>query len=272
MEVKQEQNLCPIEECKVKTEFIDFPNVSVPSSLKTDIQEDQYVDDSISNDTKSYFVDGCPSDHLNMGITVEDIKLKEDKAELVQIEDVMEIKDEIKQEVGEYDKESQLSTSISIEDVKDEPPKGEDCSGFLEKSKMKIKTLPEFTRNKERCLSQLTEELLCAICNKQFFRKDDLKKHLQGHIKPFPCDICFKSFSRNSGLQVHKRSHTEKPYQCDICFKSFSQPGSMRGHRKLHTGEKTHEHQCVICFKSFSKLHHLNAHNEGAHWRDTLSM
>ncbi|XP_072380081.1 uncharacterized protein [Diabrotica undecimpunctata] len=288
MEVKQEQPLCPIEECVVKTEFIGFPKVSVHSSLKTEIQEDQYVEDSIKNDTKSYFVDGCPSDHLNMDITVEDIKLEEDKAELVQIGDVMEIKHEIKQEVGEYDKESQLFTPIKLEDVKDEPPKGEDCSGFVEGNKMEvIKTSPELAFNKEQYLGQFTEEFLCEICYKQFSLMKDLQKHVKVHNKPYSCHICFKMFSRKGSLRIHMRTHDgkkpyqceiclktfsqswevenhmpthtgKKPYQCEICFKSFSRPNNLRNHRKLHTGEKPY--QCRTCFKSFIRLDDLKKH------------
>ncbi|XP_072380082.1 uncharacterized protein [Diabrotica undecimpunctata] len=263
MEVKQEQPLCPIEECVVKTEFIGFPKVSVHSSLKTEIQEDQYVEDSIKNDTKSYFVDGCPSDHLNMDITVEDIKLEEDKAELVQIGDVMEIKHEIKQEVGEYDKESQLFTPIKLEDVKDEPPKGEDCSDSLEKNRMEIiKTLPERLSNKKRVEKHSGKQSYeCETCLKSFSRRYALKVHSRTHTgeKPYNCKICFKSFSQSCDVKNHMTMHTgEKPYQCEICLTSFTRSGSLKQHIRLHTGEKPY--QCKICLKFFTQSNNVNKH------------
>uniref|UniRef100_A0A6P7GLC1 Uncharacterized protein LOC114338183 isoform X2 n=1 Tax=Diabrotica virgifera virgifera TaxID=50390 RepID=A0A6P7GLC1_DIAVI len=90
MEVKQEQDIFPVEGCEMKTEVIDFPNVSFHSFVKTEIKEedDQYVADSLNNDTKNFLVNGCSSNQLNMDISVGDIKLEEeeDKPELVQIE------------------------------------------------------------------------------------------------------------------------------------------------------------------------------------------
>uniref|UniRef100_A0A6P7H0M4 Uncharacterized protein LOC114342980 isoform X4 n=1 Tax=Diabrotica virgifera virgifera TaxID=50390 RepID=A0A6P7H0M4_DIAVI len=168
MEVKQEQDILPVEGCEMKTEFMDFPNVSFHSSVKTEIKEDHYVAvaDSLNNDTKTYFVND--SNRLNMDISVGGIKVEEeeeeDKAELVQIENVMELKREIKQE------------EITVEDVKDESPEGEDSSDFLENKMGMIQTLPALTPDKERHLSQHSEENLCGICNKQFSRKDAFKK------------------------------------------------------------------------------------------------
>ena len=99
----------------------------------------------------------------------------------------------------------------------------------------------------------------CAVCNKAFSRKDNLKRHLK---------------------QKHPDLPAECPqYSCDICSKSFRYQGNLLKHQKLHTPTWT----CGICgrsgFKTSAELfHHENQFHGGnrpqcrsrGQWEDPL--
>merc|ERR1719167_201267 len=80
----------------------------------------------------------------------------------------------------------------------------------------------------------------CDLCEKSFFKINDLKYHQRVHmsIKPYVCSTCDKKFSHISHYYRHRRIHTgEKPYKCDICGRSFNQSNAMKSHRKIHFRE-----------------------------------
>jgi len=81
----------------------------------------------------------------------------------------------------------------------------------------------------------------CDLCDKTFFKVNDLKYHKRVHlsIKPYVCSTCGKKFSHVSHYYRHKRIHTgAKPYTCDVCSKSFNQSNAMKSHRKTHFREE----------------------------------
>eukprot|EP00092_Neocalanus_flemingeri_P019464 GFUD01021085.1.p1 GENE.GFUD01021085.1~~GFUD01021085.1.p1 ORF type:complete len:738 (+),score=141.93 GFUD01021085.1:51-2264(+) len=81
----------------------------------------------------------------------------------------------------------------------------------------------------------------CDLCDKSFFKVNDLKYHKRVHlsIKPYVCSICGKKFSHVSHFYRHERIHTgEKPYKCDVCSKSFNQSNALKSHRKTHFREE----------------------------------
>jgi len=80
----------------------------------------------------------------------------------------------------------------------------------------------------------------CDLCEKAFFKVNDLKYHRRVHlsIKPYVCSDCGKTFSHVSHYHRHRRIHTGvKPYSCDVCNKSFNQSNAMKSHRKTHFRE-----------------------------------
>ncbi|KAL6257425.1 hypothetical protein P5V15_010997 [Pogonomyrmex californicus] len=80
---------------------------------------------------------------------------------------------------------------------------------------------------------------VCQICGKGFFRKGDLRTHLNTHLGTnfYICETCGKKFSHISNLIRHCRMHTGiKPYLCSICDKKFTQMSSLARHKQMIHG------------------------------------
>ena len=92
------------------------------------------------------------------------------------------------------------------------------------------------------------ELLRCSLCDDYFFKKSDLKRHLEDEHdsdqepeelddKPFCCPICSKCFSTKSLLSGHKKIHVPKDsqnYVCEICDKEFALKKYLNKHLKRH--------------------------------------
>ncbi|XP_066587147.1 zinc finger protein 91-like [Prorops nasuta] len=81
---------------------------------------------------------------------------------------------------------------------------------------------------------------VCQICSKGFFRKTDLRTHLNIHLGTnyCICEVCGKKFSHVSNLIRHCRMHAGvKPYPCSICGKRFTQISSLGRHKRIHDKE-----------------------------------
>ncbi|XP_037774660.1 gastrula zinc finger protein XlCGF8.2DB-like [Penaeus monodon] len=112
----------------------------------------------------------------------------------------------------------------------------------------------------------------CTYCDKKFYAKSCLTKHLKLHEsmrfssheklhrneKPYVCTLCDKRFSQNCHLKLHIRVHTgERPYHCDLCEKKFA---------ASHMNKK--RMQCSLCDKSFTTETALAHHMELLHMED----
>lgn len=49
----------------------------------------------------------------------------------------------------------------------------------------------------------------CALCSRNFRRKNDLSRHLYVHlgIRPHVCKVCSRAFSQKGSLKMHERLH-----------------------------------------------------------------
>lgn len=86
--------------------------------------------------------------------------------------------------------------------------------------------------------SQITAELSCHKCNRQFCNIKFLEQHLLSHSSdPHECPFCSKKFKHHRNLQQHIKTHSKKlKYQCDLCHNEFSCSQNLTRHvKKIHS-------------------------------------
>lgn len=103
----------------------------------------------------------------------------------------------------------------------------------------------------------------CDICGKGFRDKSGLTRHIN-HVhfrkKNFPCDLCALTFASAATRDDHRRRHTkERPYICQSCGKTFSCKASLYIHSKIHTN--VFPFKCSVCHKQFRRKQELLAHS-----------
>lgn len=141
-----------------------------------------------------------------------------------------------------------------------------------------------------KCKQTHTDILQCYICEANFTKKSNLKRHqlLHDTEKAHSCSICGKSYSTRKLMNQHiscehineqlleckvcesrfasivkLRSHvrwhgTERRYNCDLCEKAFKTANNLRDHEKVHTGDRPF--QCSICSLRFRQRGACNKH------------
>ena len=92
---------------------------------------------------------------------------------------------------------------------------------------------------KDHCRrNQMTSDLGCHKCNKQFCSMRFLEQHLLTHSQdPHECAFCNKQFKHRRTLQQHIKMHSKViKYKCDKCPKEFSSPFNLKRHvNKIHS-------------------------------------
>ncbi|KRZ74664.1 Zinc finger protein with KRAB and SCAN domains 8 [Trichinella papuae] len=110
-------------------------------------------------------------------------------------------------------------------------------------------------------------EHVCPLCQKSFYEKESLTKHMREHNGPFyTCGQCGRQFVEEALLKKHITIHTEtRHYVCNVCEKMFSRASSLSAHLPIHkTVHKRNKlYQCSSCWKAFSKLEDLQMHVDG---------
>ena len=145
----------------------------------------------------------------------------------------------------------------------------------------------------ETCRPKQENKFMCSECQKAFFTRSHLLKHINSvhrGLKPYKCNSCEQSFFHSSGLKTHiknvhegRRDHNcnacpksfstapklkrhidvvhkgHKDFKCDSCSKAFSERGILKKH--IHTVHEGHKgYKCESCSKSFSKTGDLKKH------------
>lgn len=134
-----------------------------------------------------------------------------------------------------------------------------------------------------------TRNFECSICGKSFLYQNNLKRHLDTHLrKRYKCQYCEKSYSQDHSRKLHEKEHfgevkktlrnpfatleekneTGKPstlkpnvfVTCEICKKNL-RPTSLKGHMSTH---KNDYFTCEICGKVLrvsGKREHMIRHS-----------
>lgn len=113
----------------------------------------------------------------------------------------------------------------------------------------------------------------CEYCPKAFVRELDFKNHINAHkqIKPYTCEYCGCKFIRKYNYMRHRREHHgTKKFTCDQCDKSFHRHYYLIEHRRMHTGERPFT--CTICGKSSTTKTNHNKHLKIHHSRDPFTV
>ena len=114
----------------------------------------------------------------------------------------------------------------------------------------------------------------CAICETQFTRKDNLKRHLRVHLDTpqHHCMSCNQYFSSNESLMKHDSEKHSSNHLCATCGKTFKTNHTMKRHAAMQHGilfgtpSKVTIHMCPYqeCKKQFDQktkfVDHLNIH------------
>ncbi|XP_055373796.1 protein PF3D7_1417600 [Condylostylus longicornis] len=112
----------------------------------------------------------------------------------------------------------------------------------------------------------------CEHCTKAFVREIDYKNHMNAHkqIRPYTCEYCGCKFIRKYNYLRHRREHHgQKKFSCDLCGKLFHRHYYLIEHRRIHTGERPF--LCTICGKSSTTKTNHNKHLKIHHSRDPFT-
>ncbi|KRZ06009.1 Zinc finger protein [Trichinella zimbabwensis] len=103
-------------------------------------------------------------------------------------------------------------------------------------------------------------EHVCPLCQKSFYEKESLTKHMREHNGPFyTCGQCGRQFVEEALLKKHITIHTEtRHYVCNVCEKMFSRASSLSAHLRIHSGERAYK--CKICERRFNHRFELKYH------------
>lgn len=78
----------------------------------------------------------------------------------------------------------------------------------------------------------------CKICNKDFWAKDNLQRHMKLHsdVKNYVCNLCGMAFKTSAVLRKHRLAHIH--IKCLLCDSQFTLRSDYKSHHKV---EHTHE-------------------------------
>ncbi|XP_071487338.1 uncharacterized protein [Diadema antillarum] len=125
-------------------------------------------------------------------------------------------------------------------------------------------------------LSHSGNKEVCLVCNKIFFSKAGLKRHMMTHSgeKPYVCNVCPKAYATKSGYRYHLLMHAGiRSHKCPICDRAFIMKNDLTEHIKMvhkvcAAANKPGAWRCRICDKEINSnaevVEHKNSHVEAA--------
>ena len=103
-----------------------------------------------------------------------------------------------------------------------------------------------------KMVSEQTFENICKYCSTTFNDRYKLKNYLGVHIETFMCEICDKQFARKETLKKHTEDfHVEKEvidFSCTVCDVKLSNKRNLIAHEKTHKPPSS-TNKCVLCPK-----------------------
>ncbi|EAT46893.1 AAEL001924-PA, partial [Aedes aegypti] len=126
---------------------------------------------------------------------------------------------------------------------------------------------------------QATANHECSLCEQVFYKKTDLAKHREVHLKS-PCQFCDrkKPFGSYKKLKEHFRMiHEKQIFKCEQCASSFLGRREHENHIEKHRDGTidncvefalrlwNDDFKCTVCDRSFYNETYLDAHREKEH-------
>ena len=111
----------------------------------------------------------------------------------------------------------------------------------------------------------------CTYCEQEFFRLDNLNRHISNIHKTdkcFSCPICEENFSRqdNGDRHINDVHKSATPFCCSRCEKEFSRIESLERHiSEVHLKNM---HKCPKCQMDFTREETLDRHISDVHKKE----
>ncbi|KAG4072856.1 hypothetical protein HA402_002599 [Bradysia odoriphaga] len=113
------------------------------------------------------------------------------------------------------------------------------------------------------------QSCVCDICDKEFSRAENLRRHklLHSDLRPYVCpeQNCGSAFRQSYALKLHQRTHTgerksdERKFFCEVCGLGFKSKFYLQfHHRSKHSGERPYV--CSECGQGFAQKRDLTKH------------
>jgi len=128
-------------------------------------------------------------------------------------------------------------------------------------------------KTQEIAINPETNKYKCSECDKEYARKDSLRRHIWNEHtdgKKHDCLICNKTFARQDGLKRHiKEIHNKDEstvFNCDLCSKTFPRKNALIRHiKEIHNKDEATVFNCDLCSKTFSRKNALVRHIKTVH-------
>ncbi|XP_025208918.1 zinc finger protein 436-like [Melanaphis sacchari] len=214
--------------------------------IKTDNDQDSDLDNSKSNDAKTYINGFLPMNGALATCTACG-KVLESEEEIVMHSQVCKAMN------------NRSVHNVPTRSSRDMMPPRFPCDVCEKKFKRKEHLI------QHRKLHTGERPYSCETCSKSFSRKEHLMRHMLSHTgqRLYGCDLCHKHFSRKDNLHKHRTTHgVTGPLVCEVCGKSFIVKHYYDMHMATHNEVEDNQlpYVCDICKKRFATSQFLITH------------